>query len=115
MTRRKILAVLVAGLSLSALPGPARPDSEAPDNDRARDALRAGRVLPLSSIIAAVLNGRSGRVVDADLVESHGQLLYRLRIIWADGRIEYLWADAATGQQWARPPARERDHENSDH
>ncbi len=66
------------------------------DQDRARNAVSRGAVLPLSTILSAVRNSVPGRVLDAKLTgnERSGNMRYRLKILTPDGRMVRLTVDA---------------------
>ena len=89
------LLIMLAG----ALPGvPATADDyRRPDHDRARTALREGRVLPLEEIMARANADFPGEVLDVEFLEEHGRFLYEIKKITTDGRIMKLEYDAATG------------------
>lgn len=79
---------------LSLIAGPALADRD--DHDRARRALEAGEVLPLSEILAAVEAVRPGRVIEVELERDDGRWIYELELVAPDGRILEIEIDAAT-------------------
>lgn len=79
---------------LSLIAGPALADRD--DHDRARRALEAGEVLPLSEILAAVEAVRPGRVIEVELERDDGRWVYELELVAPDGRILEIEIDAAT-------------------
>jgi hypothetical protein len=69
------------------------------DHDRARDAVRHGRALPLSAFIASIERQYGGRLIDASLRERRGELVYELKMISdTGGRIFTVSVDAKTGR-----------------
>ncbi|MCD6032760.1 MAG: peptidase [Thermomicrobiales bacterium] len=94
---RLVLSLLI--MLAGALPGvPATADDyQRPDHDRARTALREGRVLPLEEIMARANADFPGEVLDVEFEEEHGRFLYEIKKITTDGRIMKLEYDAATG------------------
>jgi uncharacterized membrane protein YkoI len=94
----RIVHLLVAALAvmLPALPTTAD-DHERHDHDRARSALREGRVLPLEEIMARANAEFPGEVLDVDFEEEHGRVIYEIKKITDEGRIVKLKYDAATG------------------
>lgn len=88
-------AGLAAGLLLaSAAPGLALDD----DHELARRALEEGRVLPLADILAKVKAARPGKVLELELETEDGQLVYDLKILTPEGRVQEIEVDAATGK-----------------
>ena len=114
MMRRRalILSLLSAGLFAPALAlaptlalaqagQPPVSDSLGADyglqQDAARAAVKRGRYLPLSRVIAEIHRQNPGRELDAGLEQSGERAVYRVRWAGKDGRrIDYL-VDAQTG------------------
>ncbi|MFL1461554.1 PepSY domain-containing protein [Roseococcus sp. DSY-14] len=98
----------LALLALLALAAPAAAQ-ERRDHERARAALEAGQILPLTDILAEVERRYRGRVIEADLERDDGQWLYELKILPSNGRVFIVELDAATGQFLrGRGPVQER-------
>lgn len=76
------LPVLIAGLLLAA---PSDAGAEA-DHDRARDALRAGRVLPLGRIVENATRQFGGAILNVEVEEADVGFRYELKLMAADGR-----------------------------
>lgn len=99
---RLLLATLalLAGLGSAALADSdqERGDQEHGDHDRARDALRSGRALPLEEIVAKANAAFPGDILDVDFEDEDGQIVYEIKTITAEGRILKLKYDAATGE-----------------
>jgi uncharacterized membrane protein YkoI len=72
-------------------------DYERHDHDRARNALREGRVLPLEEIMAKANADFPGEILDVEFEEEDGRVFYEIKKITTDGRIMKLEYDAATG------------------
>lgn len=68
-----------------------------PDHNRARDAVRSGRALPLGRVIDGVRRYCPGRFLGAELQDRGGQLLYFVRILTDRGRRTTIVVDAASG------------------
>lgn len=66
------------------------------DADRARDALRSGRVLSLAEIMKRVTTRYPGEVLEAELDDDDAE--YELRILTRGGRIIELEVDGRTGR-----------------
>ena len=75
------------------------PAAAASDQQRAREALQAGEILPLGAIMASVNRQVQGRVLNAWL-EKHNKRgwIYRLKLLDRDGNIVGVVADARTGE-----------------
>lgn len=82
-------------LILICLAAPAWADDE--DQDRARRALEAGEILPLSDILEVAQTARAGRVIEIELGREDGQWLYELELVSPDGQLFEIEIDAATG------------------
>lgn len=71
--------------------------------DRARAALAAGRILPLSEILARIEPLAPGRVIEVDYDEDDddeeggGRGTYEIEILMTDGRLLELEVDARSG------------------
>ena len=89
MTRHALLFIL----ALAAAPAFADRD----DHDRARHALEAGEILPLSEILAAATAVRPGRVIEIDLERDDGRWVYELELVSPQGRLYEMEIDAASG------------------
>ena len=86
-------ASLVALLVLSF---PVRADEA--DHDRARRALEEGRILPLGQILTRAEIAYPGQLIEAELEDERGKLVYELKVLAKDGRLLKLYYDAATGE-----------------
>jgi uncharacterized membrane protein YkoI len=94
---RAIAAGLIAlGLAITAA-SPARAQDRR-DHERARAALEAGEIRPLSELLSEVERRYRGRVIEADLDRDDGQWLYEFKILPPNGRVFRVELDAATGQ-----------------
>ncbi|AVM74633.1 PepSY domain-containing protein [Magnetospirillum gryphiswaldense] len=68
------------------------------DHDRARRALEEGRILPLGQILARAEAAYPGQLIEAELEDERGTLVYELKVLAKDGRLLKLYYDAATGE-----------------
>lgn len=82
-------------LILALLAAPAFADRD--DHDRARRALEAGEILPLSEILKAAETARPGRVIELELDRDDGRWIYELELVTPDGQLYEMEIDAATG------------------
>ena len=67
------------------------------DHERAREALRSGRALPLEAILARVRADFPGDILDVEFEDDDGRIVYEIKTITAEGRVLKLEYDAATG------------------
>ena len=91
------LRSLLLGLGLAAaLAAPAVAQS---DQQRAREAMQAGRARPLQDILQQVNRQVAGRVLNARLEEGDaGAWIYRLKLLDPQGNIVGVVVDARNGQ-----------------
>lgn len=69
------------------------------DQNVARDAVDAGRALPLADISARITAALGVRVIDARLISTRGMLVYRLVVLTDAGVSSRIYVDARTGNQ----------------
>lgn len=89
----RILMALLLAFCLS--PGAALAGD---DHERALEALREGRILPVEAILDAARKDFGGDVLDIELEDEDEGFVYEIKLIADDGRIMKLDYDAATGQ-----------------
>lgn len=85
----KILALLFVLMATPAL-------ADDDDHHKARRALQAGEILPLSEILAVAETLRPGRVIELKLERDDGLWVYELEIVTPDGQLFEMEIDAAT-------------------
>jgi uncharacterized membrane protein YkoI len=72
------------------------------DQDEARDALRKGRIMPLTAILEIVTKREPGTVMEVELETKDGKLTYRIEILTDTGRRREIRLDARVGKVlWA--------------
>ena len=87
-----LVFVSAATLFLGGMPAGA-----SDDHDRVRDYRRQGDIVPLVQL----LNDSSlagAKVIEAELDEEHGQLVYELEVLADDGRVYKRYYDARNGE-----------------
>ena len=92
MLTRTILTMAATAALLAA---PARADD---DHERVRAAREAGRILPLAELLARVGTEHPGEVLEVELEEMPGRLVYEIKLLRPGGRLAELLYDAATGE-----------------
>ncbi|WP_199258379.1 PepSY domain-containing protein [Paracoccus binzhouensis] len=92
----KTLALLSALLSLPLVPARAQ-DLSGPDFEFARDAVARGEILSLAEVLARLQDSHPGRVIEVELGQDDGMLIYEVELVTQDGRLIDVELDAATG------------------
>jgi uncharacterized membrane protein YkoI len=96
--KTRVLLLLLLG---SALAGAAAlaPLAHADDDDkRIRRLQSSGEILPLDQIFNRARTVKQGRILDADLDEDDGRLVYEIELLDAGGRVWEIKLDARTGK-----------------
>lgn len=101
----KFLRFTVCCLAAALAWPPAHADG---DHDRARDAVRAGQVLPLKTVLERLEREHPGQVLEVELEQEDGRWVYEVRLLQAGGRLVKLALDAGSGDVLKR---RERGRE----
>lgn len=96
MRRGRVLSLIVV-LLLSGSPGASMAD-RGDDHERARRALEAGEVLPLSRVLAHVERDYPGQVIEVELERDDGLWLYEVKLIRSGGAVIELKLDARSGE-----------------
>jgi len=72
------------------------------DQDEARDAVRKGKIMPLTAVLQIVTKREPGTVMEVELETKNGKLTYRLEILTDSGRRREIRLDARNGDVlWA--------------
>lgn len=100
---RRIACALVFAPAIVLGPGVAPAHADRPhDHDRAREALEAGEILPLSTILQRVERENPGQVLDVELEREreHGETrwVYRIKLLRPGGTRARLEVDARDGR-----------------
>lgn len=101
MELRRLLPALAAGLILAVLvalgarPGLASDGQH--DHDRARQALEAGEVLPLRTILDRVEREHPGQIMEVELERKRDRWIYEIKLLRGDGALVKLEIDARNG------------------
>lgn len=73
-------------------------DEHEEDHDRARRARELGEILPLGDILKEARQAYPGELIEAELEDEHGELVYKLVILSSDGRVLKLYYKAQSGK-----------------
>ena len=84
------------------------------DHERARQALQAGQVLPLRSVLQRLEREQPGQVLEVELEQEGGRWIYEVKLLQADGRLLKLKLDARTAVLLQRKSRDGSDHGKPD-
>lgn len=87
--------LFIAGLILVATPCLASGDH---DHDRARQALEAGEVLPLRTILQHIEQAYPGQIMEVELEHDDNRWLYEIKLLRTGGTLVKIRVDARSGQ-----------------
>ncbi|MGY6272516.1 PepSY domain-containing protein [Achromobacter denitrificans] len=90
-----ILPACALAFALAAGPAPGLADES--DHERARQALEAGKVLPLGAVLDIVERDFPGQVVKVEFEEDDDEFIYEIRVLQSGGSILKLKIDARDG------------------
>lgn len=89
-----VLAWLAVVLATVLASPPALANSE---QDRARAAVQAGKVLPLKTLLERLEREHPGQVLEVELEQEDGRWIYEIKLLQPGGRLVKLELDAASG------------------
>lgn len=89
-----VLSTLAFVLAVVLASPPALADSE---QDRARAAVQAGKVLPLKTLLERLEREHPGQVLEVELEQDDGRWIYEIKLLQPGGRLVKLELDAASG------------------
>ena len=93
---RKALAACVCGAcALAVLPVAA---SDKHDHDRARQAVQAGQVLPLPTVLDHLQREVPGQVLEVELEQGRSGWIYEIKLLTPAGQLTKVKLDARTAQ-----------------
>ncbi|MEG4644679.1 peptidase YpeB-like protein [Paracoccus pantotrophus] len=69
-----------------------------PDFEQAREAVERGRILPLAEVLARLHETQPGRVIEVDLDDEDGMMIYEVELATPVGRLIEVEIDAASGR-----------------
>lgn len=88
------LSTLAVVLAMVLVSPPVLADSE---QDRARAAVQAGKVLPLKTLLERLEREHPGQVLEVELEQDDGRWIYEIKLLQPGGRLVKLELDAASG------------------
>lgn len=75
---------------------------DANDHDRARKALEAGEILPLSTVLEKIRQETPGQVMAVELERKHNQWVYEVKVLHPGGALVKHLVDARDGKPLPR-------------
>ncbi len=94
-TPPRLVVCLLACLFWSLAAATARA-SDREDHERARQAVQAGQVLPLRTVLERLERAQPGQVMEVELERENGRWIYEVKLLQTDGRLVKLKLDAQT-------------------
>ena len=71
--------------------------ADSSDHELARQALQQGKVLPLRTVLDKVEKEYSGQVVELEFEAEHGEFVYEIRLLQANGTLLKIKMNAVDG------------------
>lgn len=68
------------------------------DHDDAREAVRAGEILPLTDVLQRLEKDQPGQVLEVELERKHDRIVYEVKLLQPGGRVVKYLIDARTGE-----------------
>lgn len=68
------------------------------DHERAREAVVAGQILPLRTVLERLEREQAGQVLEIELEPEGGRWIYEVKLLQADGQLLRLEVDAGSGE-----------------
>lgn len=70
------------------------------DQERARELVKSGEIMPLEQLLKKVINSETGklRLLEVELEREKGRLVYELELVDEQGVVRELLFDAKTGE-----------------
>lgn len=90
------LRSLILALCLGSLAAPVLAHGD-DDQDRAWEARKRGEILPLEEVLARVLHAYPGEVLEIELDDDDGYLIYEIEVLTRRGIVLEMDVDARTG------------------
>lgn len=94
--------LVVVTLGLGLLGGTPAAAADRHDHELAREALAAGEILPLRTVLESVERKSPGKVLAIELERRRGRWLYEIKLLRPGGALVKVWVDAADGSLVAR-------------
>ena len=89
---------LAALAALTVCAAPALSKNDDIGHNEARRLVEEGRILPLEQILTDLQNNVPGKLLKTELEREHGRIIYDIKILRTDGRVQEVEIDASTGE-----------------
>lgn len=96
-SHRYFLLPLGLALLLAVGAAPLGQASDVADHDRARQAVEAGEVLPLRTVLERVEREYPGQIMEVELERKDARWIYEIKLLRPGGALLKLKVDARTG------------------
>ena len=91
-------ALVVLSLCLCGLVGQPVSASDHDDHDRARQAVQAGQVLPLPTVLERLQREVPGQVLEVELEQERERWIYEIKLLTPAGQLTKVKLDARTAE-----------------
>ncbi len=93
----KRTSLLVSIIGCTALLASLSFSSSAGDHEKVRDLMKSGNILPLETILEGLKETSSGRILEVELEEKKGRLIYEIEQVDEQGVVREYSFDATNG------------------
>ena len=93
--KRMLLHAIAAVSVMLVITGTAMADD---DMERVRELRGTESILPLSDILTTAAKQYPGKVLEVELEEEHGQIIYEVKLLGRDHKVHHLEIDARSGR-----------------
>lgn len=91
------IVLISIGLAVLLARAPAAADDDDITHDRARELMLQERIAPFETLRRQILQRFPGRIIDVELNDDDGLLVYEFTVLTAQGRVLEVKVDARTG------------------
>ncbi len=98
LIRMSVMCSWLFAAALVAASAPAFAGDDDDDRDRARDLRQQNRILPYRQLRRRVLQRFPGRIIDVELENDDGRLVYEIKVVTRRGRVLEIEIDAQSGR-----------------
>lgn len=94
---KRLRYLSIGGMAMLALAAAPSHAGDGHDHDRARQALEAGEVLPLRTILERVERDYPGRIMEVELEQRGDRWVYEIKVLQTGGVLVKLNVDGRSG------------------
>ena len=107
---RRFRCLLMCAALLAGSVSPCGWASGRDDHERARQALAAGQILPLATILERIAPAHPGQMLEVELENEGGRWIYEIKQLQRGGAVVKLKVDARDGRVLEKKDARSGKH-----